>query len=211
MTGEVWEATLLYSQVDKDFGEDVLGHEARFRNAKLSYYNGDFDWAQAQFDVLKASTSKLISNDAIDLSVFILDNVGLDSITKPLAMYAQAELLVFQNKIDEAFSKLDSISTNYPEHGLLDDIAYLKAKIYTKRKDYTKAIEMYSYVVEKFPEDIRADNALFEMADLYENALNDKEKAKELYEKLFMNYSNSILATDARKRFRQLRGDKIFQ
>lgn len=211
MTGEIWDATLLYSQVDKDFGEDVLGHEARFRNAKLSYYNGDFDWAQAQFDVLKASTSKLISNDAIDLSVFILDNVGIDSITEPLAMYAQAELLIFQNKTKEAFAKLDSISSQYPEHGLIDDIAYLKARIYVKKKDFAKAIEMYSFVVEKFPEDIRADNSLFEMADLYEYALNDKEKAKELYEKLFMNYSNSVLATDARKRFRQLRGDKIFQ
>lgn len=211
MTGEIWEATLLYSQVDKDFGEDILGHEARFRNAKLSYYNGDFDWAQAQFDVLKSSTSKLISNDALDLSVFILDNVGADSMTAPLSLYSDAELLVFQNKYDEAIGKLDSITLLYPEHSLLDDIAYLKAKIYRKRKEFTKAIEMYNYVIEKFPEDIRADNSLFELAEMYELQLSDKEKAKQLYEQLFMKYSNSILATDARKRFRQLRGDKIFQ
>ena len=70
---------------------------------------------------------------------------------------------------------------------------------------------MYNYVIEKFPEDIRADNSLFELAEMYELQLNDKEKAKQLYEQLFMKYSNSILATDARKRFRQLRGDKIFQ
>jgi hypothetical protein len=30
---EVWEATLLYSQVDKSMKEEPLGHEARFRNA----------------------------------------------------------------------------------------------------------------------------------------------------------------------------------
>ncbi|MEM9821036.1 MAG: hypothetical protein AAF985_08185 [Bacteroidota bacterium] len=77
MKGEIWEATLLYSQVDKAYKDDILGHEARFRNAKLSYYAGDFQWAQTQFDILKASTSKLIANDALDLSIFILDNLGL--------------------------------------------------------------------------------------------------------------------------------------
>lgn len=211
MNGERWEATLLYSQVDKDFNEDILGHEARFRNAKLSYYNGDFEWAQAQFDVLKSSTSKLIANDALDLSVFIMENMGLDSNTAPLKLYANAELLVFQNKYAEAFTKLDSITILYPDHSLMDDIAYLKAKIYRKRKDFQKAIELYNLVIDKYPEDIRADNALYELADMYDNQLNDKEKAKELYEKLFDKYSNSIYATDARKRFRVLRGDKIVQ
>ena len=81
MSGEIWEATLLYSQVDKAFVEDLIGQDARFRNAKLSYYNGDFEWAQTQFDILKTSTSKLISNDALDLSIFIMDNLGLDSNT----------------------------------------------------------------------------------------------------------------------------------
>ncbi len=210
MTGEIWEATLLYSQVDKDFVEDLLGHEARFRNAKLAYYNGDFDWAQAQFDVLKTSTSKLISNDALELSVFILDNTE-DSIITPLRYYAVAELLVFQNKFDEAFTRLDSVTLLFPDHTLMDDISYLKAKIFRKRKEYTKAVEMYNLVIEKFPDDIRADNALYELAEMYEYQLNDKEKAKQLFEQLFNKYTNSIFATDARKRFRQLRGDKIFQ
>jgi hypothetical protein len=35
--------------------EDALGNEARYRNARLSYYDGDFQWAQAQFDILKAA------------------------------------------------------------------------------------------------------------------------------------------------------------
>jgi hypothetical protein len=52
--------------VDKEEKESPLGEEARFRNAKLSYYKGDFDWAQEQLKVLKASTSELISNDAIE-------------------------------------------------------------------------------------------------------------------------------------------------
>ena len=207
--GEIWEATLLYSQVDKAFKEDILGHEARFRNAKLSYYNGDFQWAQAQFDVLKASTSKLIANDALDLSVFILDNLGLDTTAVPLQMYSQADLLVFQNRFKEAFVKLDSIADQFPDHSLDDDMLYLKSKIHAKKRDFQSQAKMLQTIVDTYPEGIRADNALYELAELYENQLEDIEKAKELYEKLFIEYSNSTLAIEARKRFRILRGDNI--
>jgi tetratricopeptide (TPR) repeat protein len=207
--GERWDATLLYSQVDKLYKDDVLGHEARFKNAKLSYFFGDFDWAKAQFNVLKASTSKLISNDAIDMSVFIIDNTGLDSVTTAMEMYAQAELLVFQNKHNDAFEKLDSIIMLFPEHSLDDDVLYLKAQVYKKQRDYPKAILLFEKIVEKYKEEIRADNALFELAEIYETRLIDKEKAKTLYEKLFTDFSSSTLAVEARKRFRILRGDKI--
>jgi tetratricopeptide (TPR) repeat protein len=209
MDGEIWESTLLYSQVDKAHAEDQLGHEARFKNAKLSYYNGDFQWAQAQFSVLKASTSKLIANDALDLSVFITDNLGLDSTPTALIMYSEADLLVFQNKFAEAFIKLDSLMEMFPEHSLDDDVYYLKAHIYAKKKEFDMAAMMYNAIIEKYPEEIRADNALFELASLYEYQLNDLDKAKSLYEKIFLDYSNSTFAVEARKRYRILRGDDI--
>jgi len=209
MKGERWEATLLYSQVDKDFKDDQLGHEARFRNAKLSYYMSDFQWAQAQFNVLKASTSKLISNDAIDLSVFITDNLGLDTTTASIQLYAEADLLTFQNRFDEAFLKLDTLRRDYADHALVDDVLYAEAKIYTKLRDYVKAEEKYNRIIRDHKEEIRADNAMFELAELYENQLNDLEKAKALYEQLFIEMSGSTYAVEARKRYRRLRGDEI--
>ena len=209
MQGERWEATLLYSQVDKAFKEDALGHEARFRNAKLSYYTGDFQWAQAQFDILKASTSKLIANDALDLSVFIMDNLGLDTTAEALQLYADAELLVFQNRFDDAFNKLDSLQERFPEHSLKDDLYYLEAQIYKKKRDYEKAASLLQQIVDNHKEEIRADNALFELAGLYENQLKDLEKAKALYETLFIDYSGSTFAVEARKRYRILRGDTV--
>lgn len=207
MSGEVWEATLLYSQVDKMFVEDLIGQDARFRNAKLAYYNGDFEWAQAQFDILKTSTSKLISNDALDLSIFIMDNMGLDSNTHALSEFSKAELLIFQNKLDSAIEKLTILGNIYPEHSLDDDILYLKGKLYERKRDYTAAESMYKEIVEKFPKEIRADNALYNLAQLYEHQLNDVEKAKSCYEKIFVEYTDSTFAIDARKRFRELRGD----
>ncbi|MEM6377340.1 MAG: tetratricopeptide repeat protein [Bacteroidota bacterium] len=207
--GEIWEATLLYSQVDKLFKDDLLGHEARFRNARLSYFNGDFEWAQSQFEILKASTSKLIANDALDLSVFIMDNIGLDTTTIAMQLYAEAELLVFQNQFDEAFAKLDTLKTGFPMHSLQDDVSFLKAVIYKKQRNYEEAARYFQLIVDNHQEEIRADNALYELAQLYENQLNNKEKAMELYERLFVEFNSSILAVDARKRFRQLRGDNI--
>lgn len=207
--GNVWEATLLYSQVDKAFKEDLLGHEARFRNARLSYFRGDFEWAQSQFDVLKASTSKLIANDALDLSVFIMDNMGLDTTTEALQLYADAELLVFQNKFEDAFTKLDELKVAFPAHDLEDDILYLKADIHYRKRAYDAAAAHYQEIVDKHPKSIRLDNSLFALAKLYENQLDDKTKALSLYETLFIDYSNSILAVEARKKYRELRGDSI--
>ncbi len=209
MQGERWEATLLYSQVDKEFKDDLLGHEARYRNARLSYYAGDFQWAQAQFDVLKTSTSKLIANDALDMSVFIMDNMGLDTTTVPLEMYAAADLLIFQNRFTEAFEKLDSLDRFYPQHGLKDDILYSRSQVYRQQRDYVTTAKLLETIVENHPDEIRADNALFELAELYSTHLNDIEKAKELYETLFIDFSGSTFAVEARKRYRILRGDNI--
>ena len=209
MQANQWEATLLYSQVDKDFKEDRLGELARFSNAKLSYYLGDFDWAQEQFDILKSATSKLISNDAIDLSVFIMDNLNLDTTTVPMELFATAELLTFQNKLDEAGMLLDSIAKDYPEHSLLDDILYAKAQIAKKRLQAEEEARLYGLIIEKFPEEIKADNAMFALAQLYELHFKDIEKAKELYLKIFTEYSSSTFAIDARKKYRLLRGDNI--
>lgn len=201
--GEIWEATLLYSQVDKAFEEDPLGHEARFKNARLFYYNGDFEWAQTQLAALKASTSKLIANDALELSIFITDNLGLDTTAEALSMYAHADLLMFQNRLEEAEALLNKLLNDYPNHALDDDVLYLQAQIDVKRGDIRKAIQALNTIVEKYGDGIRADNALFMMAELYEQKLKEPEKARELYEKLFIEYSDSTFAVEARKRFRK--------
>ena len=208
MNSDRWEASLLFSQVDKDFKEGYLGELARYRNAKLSYYAGDFEWAQEQFKILKGATSKLISNDAIDMSVFILDNLGLDTTEVTLQMFAQADLLIFQNKFDEAIAKLDSIKIIFPDHSLEDDVLYQKAQIYNKLRKTDLTIEMYQTIIDKFNEEIRADNAIFELAELYQK-LGEEDKAKGLYEKLFLDHSGSTFAVEARARYRKLRGDEL--
>src|SRR5690606_8145510 len=79
LKGEPWEATLLYSQVEKSQKEELLGYEAKLRNARLHYYKGDFELSKDVLDILKQATSREIANDAGALSLLIMDNTGLDS------------------------------------------------------------------------------------------------------------------------------------
>lgn len=210
LRGEIWESTLLYSQVDKDFKEDALGEEARYKNAKLAFYRGDFSYAQMQLDILKASTSELISNDAIDLSVLILENNPIkDSDDTPLRIFANADLLLFQHKYDEAINLLDSLDSQYPQHPLMDNILMERAEIAIKKRNYNEAGKYYSKIVEKYGDDVLADDALYRLAELNEEKFNNKDEAKRLFEKLIVDYPGSTYAERARKKFRILRGDAL--
>lgn len=209
MTGDIWEASLRYSQVEKAFKYDAIGQEAKFRNARISYYTGDFKWAQAQLDVLKGATAKLISNDAMDLSLLISDALADDTNEAPLAIYARADLLAFQNKDSLAKITLDTINTLFQNHALADEILYKKAQIDLKHANYAEAATYYEAILKNYGEDVLADDALFKLADLNENQFKNIDKAKELYQQLLEKYPGSLYVVEARKRFRKLRGDTI--
>lgn len=201
---EVWEASLLYMQIDKTFKFETIGQEAKLKNARIFYYDGDFKWAQSLLDVLKASTSKLIANDAMKLSVFITDNLGLDSNYRAMNEFAKADLLLMQHRYDEAFTTLDSIMHVFPYHSLGDDVLMRKAQAMKQQGKWEEAINYYQEVVERFGSDINADEALFNSAVIYEDYLFNNEKAKELYFELLKNYKSSLFTAEARKRFRNL-------
>jgi tetratricopeptide (TPR) repeat protein len=208
LKGEVWDAMLLYGQVDKEYMEEPIGQEAKLRNAKLSYYIGEFEWAKAQLDVLKTVTTQLIANNALELSLLIQDNT-VDSVEDALKMFSRADLNYYQNKTDVALQILDSINLLFPKHALADDIYFKKAQIFVKKKNYSEAEKFYNIVVNEHGSDILGDNSLFSLAELYEKKLNNKEKAKQLYEQFIENYPGSFFLTEARKRYRLLRGDLL--
>lgn len=225
--GNVWDATLNYSQVDKDLPNDALGNEAKFKNAKLSFYIGEFEWAKSQLDVLSAATSKLVANDAIYFSLLISDNQEEDeeededdedttyllfenpSTNLPLKKYAEADFLIFQNKDEQALVQLDSVITLSPLGSLVDDALYQKALIYIKQKNYLGAESLLKQIEEKHGEELLGDDAVFKLAELYEYYLKDIPQAMEYYLKIMQNYSGSLYVVEARKHYRALRGDTI--
>jgi tetratricopeptide (TPR) repeat protein len=209
LNNQPWDATLLYSQVEKDFPNTNVGQDAKYRNAKLAYYTGDFTWAKGQLDVLKAATSQLIANDALNLSLLISDNLQADSAGAALKIYARADLLIFAEQPEKALKTLDSIDTKFPGNSLTDDILMAKARLLIQQKDYAAAVPLLKKIADEHSSSLWADDAVFMLGDIYENRLSDKEQAKKYYQKIITDYAGSLWINEARKRFRLLRGDKI--
>lgn len=200
---EVWEATLLYSQVDKAMKEAPMGHEARFRNARLRYFIGEFAWAEAQLNILKAATSKLIANDAMSLSLIISDNLEADTTGYELKRLAQADFKIYQQKDDEALPALDAICRDGNEiskpHAL-----YRIAEIKEKNLKFDEADSLYLQIVSNFPESYMADDALMHAALLEDQQLRNKEAAQQHYEQLIDEYPISLYTAQAKKNYRKL-------
>ena len=208
LQGKVWDASLLFMQVEKEFKEDPIGHQAKFKNARVYYYTGEYEWCQGQLDVLKASTSKLISNDAMELSLLITDNFNLDTSRLTMNLFANADLLIVQHKYREAEQLYDSINKLNSYHTLNDDILFRKAKIAIKEQNFENAILALTELLADYGDDILADNALFLLGDIYEHNLYDLEKAKEAYKSILFNHKGSLFVVEARKRYRKLTGNK---
>jgi predicted Zn-dependent protease len=206
---EPWESTLLYSQVEKSEKDQPLGHEAKLRNAKLNYYKGDFKLAQSHLDILKMATSREIANDAMDLSLLIQDNTGLDSSETAMKEYALIDLLLFQNKKEEALYRLENMLVKFPGHSLQDEIYYQMARIFLEIGNFQKASENLTKIRENFSSDIYGDDALFLLGKLQEENFKNKEEAAAIYQEHLFKYPGSIYTAEARKRLRKLRGDQV--
>ncbi len=230
---EPWESALLYAQVEKTHKESPLAYEAKLKNAKLSYYRGDFQLAQEHLDILKEATTREIANDAMDLSMRIKENIALDSAGLALREFAKVELLLKQNKFEEALIRLSLIQqgqnaskemtkeekfllnidpkdTSYytfTNYAIKDDCYWLEAQIKLRQNKAEEAKQLLEKILAEYPEDILADDAFFMIAEIYEKYLDEKEKAMEQYQKLLAQYPGSVFVAEARKRFRALRGD----
>jgi len=209
LTQQPWEAFLTYEQVSKLYEGQPIGNEARFRSAKLSFYQGNFDYANSQCLILKTATSQLIANDALNLSLLITDHIQTPTDSSALKMFADADMLVFRNLPALALKKLDSISIAYPQNSLSDAVLMSKAKILIQSAQEQEAVFILKKIIEEYKDGIWTDDALFILGDLYEKKLNDAEQAKLYFQKLITDYPGSMFTIEARKRFRSLRGDGV--
>jgi TolA-binding protein len=204
---EPWEATLLYSQVEKTQRETPLGFEAKLKNAKLSYFKGDFKLAQEHLDILKQATTREIANDAMELSMRIKENTTFDTTGTALREYASIELLMAQNKIEAALTRLSEFSNKFLDNQIKDDVYWLEASLRLRQGEYDKSYALYEKIVAEFGDDVLADDAYFMQGELQDRYFNNKDKAMEIYRDFMAKYPGSVYLAEARKRFRQLRGD----
>jgi tetratricopeptide (TPR) repeat protein len=180
---------------------------ANLKIAKTSYYKGDFKWANHQLEVLKAASTQLIANDALDLFLLISDNTVEDSTQVALKKFARADYLLFQDKKQDALAAFQAILKEN-KGDAIEPVTLLRiGKIYESTADYTAALACYKQISDNFKECIYIDEALFYSAELH-SQLNDFEVAKPLYEEIITKHEDSIYYVTAQKKYRKLRGDK---
>lgn len=202
-------ALIYYSQIQKNLKDNVLAQEARFKVAKTSYYKGDFEWAKTQLKVLKSSAEQLIANDAQDLYLLITDNTVDDSTQTALKTFARADLLLFQNKQDEALEVYNTLLAEHKDKAIEDETLLEQAKLFELKGLFDLAAQNYRLILEKHGDDILADDAHYRLGNLYADQLQQPEKAKEQYESIIFNFADSIFYVDAQQKYRKLRGDAI--
>jgi len=208
-TGNFNKGLIYFSQVQTSIKNHPLAQEARFKVAQTSYFKNDFKWAMSQLKVLKASTTQLIANDALALFLIISDNQSKDSLPSGLKLYAKADLLTYQNKNKQAADSLQIILTKFKGQKIEDEAFFKQSSLFIKMKLFDKAIANYTKIIALNKEGILVDDALYQLAELYKNKLNNSEKASEYYQKIIFEHPSSIYLVEARKKFRKLRGDII--
>jgi len=202
------QALIYYSQIQLDLKNDIMSHEASLKAAKTSYYKTDFEWALKQFKELKSANTQLIANDALEYFLLINDNTVADSTQTALKQFAKGDFLIFQNKKPEAIAQFQNVLKNFKGQEIEAVTMLRLGKIYESLKDYSSALSQYQQIIDNHSDGIYVDEALFFSAEIYNDELKDTEKAKPLYEKVIFNHQDSIYFVDARKKYRELRGDK---
>jgi tetratricopeptide (TPR) repeat protein len=200
------QALIYYSQIELDLKNDVIAHEASLKAAKTSYFKIDFAWALKQFKELKSANTQLIANDALEYFLLINDNTVADSTQTALKQFAKGDYLLYQNRNQEAITQFQLILKNHKGQEIESVTLLRLGKIYEKKGDFALALSQYQMIIEQHSDGIYIDEALYFSAEIYNKQLIP-EKAKPLYEKILFNHQDSIYFIEARKKFRQLRGD----
>ena len=202
------QATIIYTQIEDDLKNDAIGHDASLKIARASYFQTDFIWATKQLKVLKSSSTQLIANDAIDLFLLINDNTVADSLQVALKKFAHADFLLYQKKSKDALSEYQKILLDHKGQEIEPITLYRIGKIYEEQGNFDLALNNYKMIIDNFKECIYIDEANYFSAEIYNNQLKDVEKAKKHYEEIIFKHEDSIYFTDARRKYRTLRGDK---
>ncbi len=209
LMGDTGEAGLTYMQVEAVEKDKDLGHLAKLKDAKLSYYEGQFELAKATLNVLKLATSREISNDALELAHIIQVNYDMDTTEEAMREYARIELLIFQNQLQKALEAYQTMLEKFKGHSLTDDVLWNMSKLYLKMGDISRGVQCLETIIEEYPTETWGDDAIFTLAVVMEEKIGDKVKAMSLYEKQLSDFPGSVYNVEARKRYRRLRGDKI--
>jgi TolA-binding protein len=89
-------------------------------------------------------------------------------------------------------------ANKYPDDEMAPEFIFKAGQRCNVTGEHQKAIALFQQVIDKYPKHKIAEEALFLQAYVYENSMQDNDKAKVAYTKFIEFYPNSELAEDAR-------------
>ncbi len=191
--GKKYDALILISQVEKLVKDSPLSYEAKLKKAKIYYYTGDFELAKDLLDILKESSQREISNDALNLRWVIEDNTGMDSLETNLNAFSKIQWLFEQKKNSEGDLALNDFAQKSKNSSLEDDFLFLQANRLLEQKKEEESKKVFLDLYERFPNDIYADDALYNYLKM--NQFSDKN----LCQKFIENYPTSLFQVEIRR------------
>ncbi len=202
-------ARLTFQRLEDELRIGEQAERARFEIALIHFYRGEFESARTLLEAMEENTSTETANDAIELKVLLMESKGPDSLNTPLRRFAEAGLRLRQRRLDEAEALLKVLNEESGMHALNDDAHFLNAQIKVERGLYEDAAAVFGEIPLQYPSSYLADRSLFEAARVNEELLGNTERALELYSRLISEYPGSLLLSEARARYRELRGDGV--
>ncbi len=196
LNGNLDEAELYFSRlIEKTHSNNQLHNLAKFKLARVNLFKQNFDEANNQLAAILHNLKDDNANDAIELSL-VLNTTMNDS--SNLVQFAEAELLTEQKKFSEAANKYSLIYQN-PQAFVLHSITELRhAEMILAEDDFDEAIKLFENIAEEGEKNIYADKALYLLGKTYHSGLGNREKALEIYERLLIEFPNSLYIDEAR-------------
>lgn len=177
---------------------------AQFFLAKIDFYQGNFSEAREHLNriIQTEGLSGSITNDALDL----LTLLGFaQTAPEALKLYAEADLLLFQQKKSEAVNRLQSaLEKPAPPH-FRSKMIFEAARLSAEIGEYAEALEYCNRVLENQSLALYGDEALFMMANIVDYQLKDMPSAFSLYDRLLTDFPESQFAISARERLKEIR------
>ncbi|GBD94095.1 tol-pal system protein YbgF [bacterium BMS3Abin05] len=185
-----------------------LQDEALFRLAQVKFYGKDFKGSLKNINqILDNAFGKYDSpyvNNALDLELIIQENEK--KYLSSLKLFASGMYLARRNLYGAAVDTLLKAAAENDQAALADRALLEAGRIKEKMKDWYGAIKIYQMLVGTYSQSVYADVALDREGKIYENDIKDFEKARQTYESILIQYPNSVLADELRKKVRQLEG-----
>jgi len=202
-----WEASLLYGQVESEEAESLTGYEAKLKNAKVFYFKGEFDLCKEILDVIKQSTNRDISNDAIELGLLLQDMLAEDTTGFILSKFAEIDLLAYQGNFPESIDRIEKLLFTSSNPVVTEKLRFRLFRNYQAMRQFDKALSELDQIYKAKASDLYLDDALYFSGIIYAEQKNDKDKAMEYFLNLIKEKPGSVYVSDARRRLRMLRGD----